>query len=142
VGCGEGTLISCLCEPAPCLAPLPPTTSTTRPYTLSFQPDIHVSSVAGLDISLPDLQIGIDALNDRHNAENNGGEANGYRWHPPRWEEVDVSFWNGGLEVVNEEFKFREGASAVASHTPSSIASGAGATGKGGGYECIVAMEV
>ncbi|KZT73624.1 hypothetical protein DAEQUDRAFT_703337 [Daedalea quercina L-15889] len=110
VGCGEGSLISCLCNPAPWLS-LPPTSILEAFATpLSESPDnniladvsaqrylecapevfLHPSKVIGLDISLVDLEYAIQATAPTD-------------WQT-RWEPLEAQIWEGGLEVVNPTF--------------------------------------
>ncbi|TFK49979.1 hypothetical protein OE88DRAFT_302403 [Heliocybe sulcata] len=130
VGCGEGELLACLCQPAPWLPPPPSnslpnadTESTSRctgPFSCahseSFYPvpntlpdkiaNLHPSHLAGLDVSPHDLQfavLGTAPKPPSHWNEN------------VRWEALEVKLWQGGLESLNEEFV---------------------------GVECITAMEV
>lgn len=126
VGCGEGELLACLCQPAPWLPPPPsellpnghgmsiyadPSTSD-RPYypVPNSLPDkianLHPTHIAGLDVSEIDLEYAIAGTAPKPPAHWNENV---------RWEELEVKIWKGGLESVNEEFV---------------------------GVECIVAMEV
>lgn len=106
VGCGEGELISCLCNPAPWLPPPPidvlealsytATTADSKPSanlatTLEASAEgwLHPSKVMALDISAIDLQ---DAIQ---------GTAPGIA---VRWEPLEVTIWEGGLESINAEF--------------------------------------
>ncbi|KAH9838573.1 uncharacterized protein C8Q71DRAFT_751899 [Rhodofomes roseus] len=128
VGCGEGSLISCACNPAPWLPPPLPsileTFATTRAESSATASSIndhgtlteasshllpepvredflHPTKVIGLDISAADLEYA---------AEDSAPSDSRTRWEP-----LEVQIWEGGLEVVNPAFV---------------------------GIECIVATEV
>ncbi|KAH9916169.1 uncharacterized protein B0H18DRAFT_858656, partial [Fomitopsis serialis] len=124
VGCGEGSLISCLCNPAPWLPPPPQSilesfatvhseasvaTSTVTADAAPFaarldhptEDFLHPLKVIGLDISTTDLEYATQAT-----------EPSDWRL---RWEPLEVEIWEGGLEAVNPAFV---------------------------GMECIVATEV
>ncbi|KAI9000607.1 hypothetical protein BD414DRAFT_430142 [Trametes punicea] len=133
IGCGEGELLSCLCNPAPWLAPPPPDVLSPEPdhtgdmdnaglsadhnkyHTPSEFAELHKDilhpvRVSGLDISHFDLQHAVEGTRPLA-----PGEANAL-WHEPlRWEPLEVKIWEGSLAVVNSEFA---------------------------GVECVVATEV
>ena len=113
VGCGEGSLISCLCNPAPWLPPPPPSiletftrpspesinessirvaTGDTSAWYLEHAPEtfLNQTKVIGLDISLSDLEA---AIQDTAPSD----------WRM-RWKPLEVELWEGGLEVVNPAF--------------------------------------
>ncbi|CCM04257.1 uncharacterized protein FIBRA_06424 [Fibroporia radiculosa] len=104
VGCGEGELISCLCNPAPWLPP-PPTSvldslancaGNTADACDNFHiaaalPEVylHPTKVIGLDIAPNDLKYAIEGTAPR----------NSIRWSP-----LEVNIWQGSLESINPEF--------------------------------------
>lgn len=122
VGCGEGDLLTPLCQPAPWLPPppdrLPPPSSGTTsdksgsPASPNFNnldgiPELHPSLIHGLDVSPADLEFAIERTRP------SGLEAEFDPANPPprtytinltRFEPLDVKLWEGGLEVINEEF--------------------------------------
>ncbi|KAK0469578.1 uncharacterized protein EV420DRAFT_1495458 [Desarmillaria tabescens] len=126
IGCGEGQLLSALCQPAPWLGPPPPEilppsdpTDTATPNFNSPHdpiPNLHPVRIAGLDISQRDLDFAIQATapppqtGDRHLSST-------------RWEPLVASIWKGGLEVINESFVGAECivSSEVIEHLPSHI---------------------
>jgi len=98
IGCGEGSLLSVLCEPT---LSLPPEIPSDPEKTL----DIYVSHIAGIDISTRDLEYAVQETapppppilsDDAHEAIN--------RWMKalPRWLELKVDIWKGGLEILND----------------------------------------
>ncbi|KAJ3565215.1 hypothetical protein NP233_g7783 [Leucocoprinus birnbaumii] len=114
VGCGEGQLLLPLSQPAPWLAPPPPSvlppsppqseqpqeTSHTKNTTDEI-PNLHISHLHGLDISKYDLEFAA-----RETAPQKSTPEDKYSFFQPqlRWEELEVKLWDGGLEVINEEF--------------------------------------
>ncbi|KAF8150058.1 hypothetical protein B0H34DRAFT_667022 [Crassisporium funariophilum] len=119
VGCGEGQLLTVLCQPAPWL--LPPPSSVLPPPTPSSPdervppspvfneeeiPNLHITHLHGLDISPEDLAFAIEgsAPPKREKAEPKDTTYRSYRAGVQRWEETVAKVWKGGLEVVNEEF--------------------------------------
>lgn len=109
VGCGEGQLLQALCRPAPWLSPPPnhllqSSSSSSDPTEQSPEcpdriPNLHVTSLHGLDISSTDLAFAIE--NTSPNEEVQGGYMSNI---PLRWENLEVKIWKGGLESINEEF--------------------------------------
>jgi len=122
VGCGEGELIGCLCNPAPWLQPpppsiLPPPPHSTDPDTLPNQytfshknhwkprapgvdENMHIKEVFAIDISPYDLQEAIEITSPRPPPT-----CSGLLSHVNlRWEPTTVKIWQGGLEVFNPEF--------------------------------------
>ncbi|THH31729.1 hypothetical protein EUX98_g2469 [Antrodiella citrinella] len=116
VGCGEGELIGCICNPAPWLSgPLasivPSTISIGRrskymEYTASVNSRqdvtddvddfLHINILHGLDISPSDLKDAVQAVSAR--------DADSLSDWQVRWEPLDVKIWMGDLGVYNEEF--------------------------------------
>ena len=117
IGCGEGTLLSVLCQPAEC-HPIP--NGFDARFRVPIGDEIRLKSVidtvesmypkeiAGLDVSSSVLELA------KGQVEN---QANGYTFLPPkpRWQGLKVQLWKGGLEEYNPAFN---------------------------GYDCIVATEV
>ncbi|KAF8627073.1 hypothetical protein AX17_006412 [Amanita inopinata Kibby_2008] len=123
VGCGEGQLLSVLCQPAPWLSPPPPATilplrssspsSSASQSLQSLSPPeevtyLHVSLIHGLDISLEDLKIAVHdtapvTLSEASYAAN-FQSSHSYTNESVRWEELQVKIWNGGFQTINEEF--------------------------------------
>jgi hypothetical protein len=105
IGCGEGSLLNVLCQPAPWLSP-PNTNScistinqqSDQPRSLISSNDeiknLHPTHVVGLDISSPDLEFASQVTAPTPLASHNG----------IRWEPLDVKIWKGGLESFNPEF--------------------------------------
>jgi hypothetical protein len=101
VGCGEGVFLEHLTHAPPWRA----YTSETPAPSVFEKPDfIHARDLHGLDILHSDLLYAADITMPARHA---------YGW--TRFEQLDISFWEGGLEVPNPAFK---------------------------GIECIVATEV
>jgi len=101
VGCGEGVLLQHLTHSPPWRA----YTSETPAPSVFEKPDyIHARELHGLDILHSDLMFAADITAPDEHA---------YGW--TRFEQLDVSIWDGGLQVPNPAFK---------------------------GIECIVATEV
>ena len=101
VGCGEGVLLQHLTHAPPWRAYTPETPAPS----VSERPDfIHVRELHGLDILHGDLLYA---------AEITAPARHTYGW--TRFEQLDVSIWEGGLQVPNPLFK---------------------------GIECIIATEV
>ncbi|KAI0749430.1 hypothetical protein C8Q80DRAFT_1231949, partial [Daedaleopsis nitida] len=130
VGCGEGELLSCLCNPAPWLASPPldilpavddlETESIEAALLAELHREIlHPTKIAGLDISKTDLESTGRITEPQQIVEDNISTSNepGRSWHsaPARWEPLEVNIWEGGLEHYNPAFV---------------------------GVECVVAMEV
>ncbi|OCH94422.1 hypothetical protein OBBRIDRAFT_143896 [Obba rivulosa] len=116
IGCGEGDLIGCLCNPAPWLPP----SHTVEIQALleaqkdSFQHDasrenaitsypydgVHMQPirVIGLDISAAELGFAIEQTVPAD------PKLDSWRSHMTRWIPLDVEIWEGGLESVNPGF--------------------------------------
>lgn len=112
VGCGEGQLLTTLCQPAPWLTPPPSTILPTVelspdelvPPTPTYNdeiPNLHATFIAGLDISPQDLAFAV--LGSAPPEETPDGKRSYYNISP-RWEDLEVKILKGGLEVINEEF--------------------------------------
>lgn len=86
VGCGEGSILSSLSNPAFCLAPIGEDHEEVK--------SLHCSRIMGLDISEVDLNFTVERT-----APPPAGAS-----EPPRWEPLNVKIWRGGLESYNEEF--------------------------------------
>ncbi|ESK93957.1 rna methylase hua enhancer 1 [Moniliophthora roreri MCA 2997] len=113
VGCGEGQLLSALCQPAPWLSPPPPSVipedSFIPPMNLFNNPldpiaNLHPTVISGLDISSLDLKFAAQVTEPPKEDES---ELQG-EWARSRaavrWEELTANIWKGGLEIVNDEF--------------------------------------
>jgi len=117
IGCGEGTLLSVLCQPAEC-HPIPddfdarfcvPTRDEIRLQSvIDTVESMYPKKIAGLDVSPVVLELAKGLLEN---------QANGYTFLPPkpRWQELKVKLWRGGMEEYNPAFN---------------------------GYDCIVSTEV
>ncbi|KAF5327146.1 hypothetical protein D9619_004099 [Psilocybe cf. subviscida] len=144
VGCGEGELLSTLCQPAPWLAPPPievlspvieNTPTQTAPDSPVFNdediPNLHITSLHGLDVSAADLDFAIKAATPINLDARDVDELLQDRITPympysngiQRWEELRAKVWKGGLETINEEFVGIECISAmeVIEHLPPNI---------------------
>ncbi|RDB26089.1 Small RNA 2'-O-methyltransferase [Hypsizygus marmoreus] len=121
VGCGEGQLLTVLSQPAPWLAPPPPgflpppleppDASDTIPPSPTYNdeiPNLHMTHVMGLDISINDLQFAIQGTAPPQDEVNLEEGSDQYRSHYTnvglRWENLEAKIWKGGLEVINEDF--------------------------------------
>jgi hypothetical protein len=91
VGCGEGILMQHLTHTAPWRAYSP---STPAPAVFEKPDLIHLRDLHGLDIGHDDLLYAIDITEPRQHA---------YDWR--RFEDLDVSIWEGGLQQPNTAFK-------------------------------------
>ncbi|THV07241.1 hypothetical protein K435DRAFT_742234 [Dendrothele bispora CBS 962.96] len=118
IGCGEGQLLSTLCQPAPWLT-TPPSDILTladlnhehlSPIDLFNHandpiPNLHPIRIAGLDISDRDLRFAIEATKPPDDLSTG---ADGDPWlrarASVRWEDLSVQIWKGGLEMINENF--------------------------------------
>jgi hypothetical protein len=57
----------------------------------------------GLDVSASDLAFAVQTTTPPQEVEHD--EGNGYRLYTGvRWEDLEVTVWKGGLEVINEKF--------------------------------------
>lgn len=104
IGCGEGELLACLCNPAPWLAP-PPTdvldTHSDDDGCAELHKDIlHPVKIAGLDVDHRELE---DAVKVTRPPSPGHTPA---QWHcePLRWEPLEAKVWEGSLAHVNPEF--------------------------------------
>ncbi|KAI0326610.1 hypothetical protein GY45DRAFT_1310137 [Cubamyces sp. BRFM 1775] len=111
IGCGEGELLSCLCNPAPWLAPPPPDVlpaieedGVRTPHEVvaeGLHKDIlHPVRIAGLDVSRADLECAVEGTRPRAS----GSGASTLWRDPARWEPLEAKIWEGSLAVVNPEF--------------------------------------
>lgn len=108
IGCGEGDLLRCLCEPSrerydPC-TPLDHDISSRSLYPILL---------AGLDPDLWAIRVAAERTIPRE------FDSVAPRYAPngtPRWDELKLKLWHGGIEDVNEDFVTR--------------------------YQCFVSMEV
>ena len=117
IGCGEGQLLTVLCQPAPWLTPPPPSVlptsapppapqSPARAYQDDDIPNLHTTHIAGLDICESDLAFAVEGTAPPASMLLGDGDGGGYgHTHVGiRWEEMEAKVWKGGLEVANEEF--------------------------------------
>ncbi|KAK1222861.1 hypothetical protein PQX77_014283 [Marasmius sp. AFHP31] len=126
VGCGEGQLLTALCQPAPWLVfneddKSELVKSGNEPMNLFNSPQdpipaLHTKRVAGLDISDVDLKFAVAATKPEEHRDNSNEDdtiVGGRGWahstfiggrQPIRWESMTANIWKGGLEAVNEEF--------------------------------------
>ncbi|KAH9003034.1 hypothetical protein EDB86DRAFT_111368 [Lactarius hatsudake] len=91
VGCGEGTLLHNLTHTTPWRAY---SSSTPAPAVFEKPDLIHIREMHGLDIVHDDLQYAINITEPPKLA---------YDW--TRFEELNVSIWEGGLQKPNPTFK-------------------------------------
>lgn len=96
IGCGEGELVQCLCNPAPWLE-----VTTDDPSIPMPEPDecMHPELVHALDISTTDLQCVVEGTKPRTGLS----DANDWQMMI-RWESMVVKVWEGSLESFNPEF--------------------------------------
>lgn len=117
IGCGEGTLLGVLCQPAECHAVaddfdarfgVPRADEIALRSVLDTVESMYPAQIAGLDVSPAALERATELL---------ASQAHGYPFLPPRprWQELKVQLWRGGLEEYNPAFD---------------------------GYDCIVSTEV
>ncbi|KAI1797242.1 hypothetical protein LXA43DRAFT_969239 [Ganoderma leucocontextum] len=108
IGCGEGELLSCLCNPARWLAPPPPnilpphpSPETTDALDELHQDLLHPRRIAGLDICRTDLECAA-----RITKPSAPEEKDVVLWHSTqvRWEPLEVEIWEGSLTHVNPAF--------------------------------------
>ena len=92
MGCGEGTLLTALCNPAPWLAT--PDQDSTERFKI-----LRVSHLHGLDISDEDLRSTIVSTSPP-------SQSSEYAYYSRiiRWEPLQVCVWKGSLAFVNEPF--------------------------------------
>lgn len=119
IGCGQGELLSALCQPAPWLDPRSHWKNRFNAQDAdeglislfdnvllndSETPDLHPVRVAGLDISARALQSAAELASPSSD-------------NPvyTRWEPLELNLWHGSLDSINSAFE---------------------------GAECIVATEV
>ncbi|KAF9813508.1 hypothetical protein IEO21_05545 [Rhodonia placenta] len=114
VGCGEGDLISCLCNPAPWLLAPPPSVLKSLVTSATVQREeiecsklqaavahesyLHPTKVMGLDISATDLAYAIQGTAPRPQSTDSLSVSS------IRWEPFEVEIWQGGLQSINPEF--------------------------------------
>ncbi|KAM5531015.1 hypothetical protein V8D89_015342 [Ganoderma adspersum] len=112
IGCGEGELLSCLCNPARWLAPPPPDALSPDPAASSeatgalnelHQDLLHPRWIAGLDVCRTDLECA--ARITKPPAPEPEGKSV-VLWHsaPVRWEPLAVEIWEGSLARANPAF--------------------------------------
>jgi hypothetical protein len=89
VGCGEGELLTCLCQPAPWLPPHPDHKHIVAAKTELI--NLHPVRVAGLDVAEDALEFASQGITPSFQGIT-------------RWEHLEASVWKGGLESLNEEF--------------------------------------
>ncbi|KAJ3780104.1 hypothetical protein GGU10DRAFT_168104 [Lentinula aff. detonsa] len=121
VGCGEGQLLAVLSLPSPWLSTPPQSLiypdgqfnlqiSSVSPISLYNTPsdpipNLHITRLAGLDKSSRDLEFTAQAI-----APPDTSEPSFDPWRykgsqeTVRWEEMTAKLWQGGLEIINEEF--------------------------------------
>lgn len=116
VGCGEGRLLSALCNPAPWLDK-----PTSQPYPYDSVPrlqeqaakpeiqNIHLFQLHGLDVSIADLESAAKWMQPQLKMPKAAYSAspwdvNYLDWPSARWDDLDVSIWKGGVEHVNPTF--------------------------------------
>lgn len=108
IGCGEGLLLRSLCEPS--LERYDPCTPLTD--DVSSRP-LYPVVLAGLDTDLRSVKAAAECTIPREfNPAAPRYAPNGI----PRWDELTLRLWHGGIEHVNEDFVDR--------------------------YQCFVSMEV
>lgn len=102
IGCGEGTLLATLCQPAPWLRPnhfqdddVHELSSLLCNVGLNDAdtPDLHATRIAGLDILSSTLEIATQytspaSVNPLYT----------------RWEPLDVELWHGSVDTINPAF--------------------------------------
>jgi len=93
VGCGEGSLLTALCNPAPWLAT--PDQDSAERFKI-----LRVSHLHGLDISDHDLQNTITSTSPPSEPTSEYA----YYSRATRWEPLQVHVWEGSLASVNEPF--------------------------------------
>ena len=109
IGCGEGELLSCLCNPARWLAPPPldalspdPAASPEATSALDelHQDLLHPRWIAGLDVCRTDLECAARITKPP------APEPKVVLWHsaPVRWEPLTVEIWEGSLAYANPAF--------------------------------------
>ena len=101
MGCGEGEILACLCNPAPWLSPqpLPESLLEIGSATPVIQDDhIHLKTLFALDISPQALKQAVAVTAPSMESDTS-------KWHNYiRWEPLEVKLWEGGLESYNAEF--------------------------------------
>ncbi len=91
MGCGEGVFLQHLTHAPPWRSY---TSSTPAPAVFEKPDFIHIRELHGLDVHKGDLQYAIDVTAPPKHT---------YGW--TRFEQLDVSIWEGGLQVPNTAFK-------------------------------------
>ena len=111
IGCGEGELLSCLCNPARWRAPPPPDVLPPDPTASTENTDVldelhqgllHPRRIAGLDICVADLECAARITKPPAPEP----EEKKVLWHSTqvRWEPLAVEIWEGSLAQVNLAF--------------------------------------
>jgi len=106
IGCGEGTLLSVLCQPAECHPTrddfdgrfrVPNGDEIRLQSVIDTVESMYPKEITGLDVSSEVLELGKALLES---------QANGYTFMPPkpRWQGLKVQLWKGGLEEYNPAF--------------------------------------
>ncbi|KAL5525630.1 hypothetical protein ACEPAG_6966 [Sanghuangporus baumii] len=121
VGCGAGVLLGCLCNSPAFLNSTDDKVEdkeNTNIYRASTSddgfPDLHISRIAGLDISSRALEKCIISTTPL---------PVDYYLYMPRWQRLEAKIWRGSLDVYNPEFEDIECiiASEVIEHLPPSV---------------------
>ncbi|KAG8990724.1 hypothetical protein FRB90_001642, partial [Tulasnella sp. 427] len=99
LGCGEGSLLSVLCQPASVIPPSQPsrTTSANEPPEPTL--DIHIRHLVGLDVDEPSLALAVEETVPPPTS--NLDDLPPWERPRPRWLDMDVQIWKGGLEFLN-----------------------------------------
>jgi small RNA 2'-O-methyltransferase len=101
MGCGEGALLSTLCQPAPWLRPDRFADDDEELSSLFWDvglndgdtPDLHAVRVAGLDVSSSTLALAAQCTSP--------ASVNPLY---TRWEPLDVELWQGSIDAINPAF--------------------------------------
>ncbi|KAJ7592978.1 hypothetical protein C8J56DRAFT_929997 [Mycena floridula] len=106
IGCGEGALLEALTNAAPWLKPPPKNILPPSDYPNEDNiTNLHPTAIAGLDISVLDLQFAIQGTAPPPNLNSSpGASVQRYGSIPKRWEEMEAKIWKGGLQTLNPEF--------------------------------------
>jgi len=98
IGCGEGALLECLSQPAWSLPP---------PFHACLSPherDLYIHTLHGLDPSPINMGYVNDVVTPEEIRERQGKDEFQKWWkRQPRWLDTQVSLWEGGFELLNEE---------------------------------------
>ncbi|KAJ7761990.1 hypothetical protein DFH07DRAFT_814812 [Mycena maculata] len=110
VGCGEGQLLGVLAQPAPWLASPPmsifPQGRVQNLVEYNYKsdmPNLHARRIAGLDISAHDLEFAVKGTGPPGTSPEED-DSYAYNVRVTRWEDLTAKVWQGGLQVINEEF--------------------------------------